>query len=44
MKQIRKGGSWHFGMKPHIGTDPRGIVHSVTRMTEGWFLARAGRD
>jgi IS5 family transposase len=30
MKQTRKGKSWHFGMKLHIGTDRRGIVHSVT--------------
>ena len=30
MKQTRKGGSWHFGMKLHIGTDRRGIVHSLT--------------
>ena len=30
MKQTRQGGSWHFGMKLHIGTDRRGIVHSVT--------------
>jgi IS5 family transposase len=30
MKQTRKGGSWHFGMKLHIGTDRRGVVHSVT--------------
>jgi IS5 family transposase len=30
MKQTRKGGSWHFGMKFHIGTDRRGIVHSLT--------------
>ncbi len=30
MKQTRKGGSWHFGMKLHIGTDRRGRVHSVT--------------
>lgn len=29
MKQTRKGGSWHFGMKLHIGTDPRGVVHRV---------------
>jgi IS5 family transposase len=29
-KQTRKGGSWHFGMKLHMGTDRRGIVHSVT--------------
>jgi IS5 family transposase len=29
MKQTRKGGSWHFGMKLHIGTDRRGVVHSV---------------
>ncbi|MCP5043382.1 MAG: IS5 family transposase, partial [bacterium] len=30
MKQTRKSGSWHFGMKLHIGTDRRGTVHSVT--------------
>ncbi|MGB8364356.1 MAG: IS5 family transposase [Rhizomicrobium sp.] len=30
MKQTRKGRNWHFGMKLHIGADPRGIVHTVT--------------
>jgi IS5 family transposase len=29
MKQTRKGKDWHFGMKLHIGTDRRGIVHSL---------------
>jgi IS5 family transposase len=29
MKQTRKGKQWHFGMKLHIGTDPKGRVHSV---------------
>jgi IS5 family transposase len=29
MKQTRKGQSWHFGMKLHIGTDRRGLVHSL---------------
>jgi IS5 family transposase len=29
MKQVRKGKQWHFGMKLHIGTDRRGLVHSV---------------
>jgi IS5 family transposase len=29
MKQARKGNNWYFGMKLHIGTDRRGIVHSV---------------
>ena len=29
MKQTRKGRNWHFGMKLHIGTDKRGIVHTV---------------
>src|SRR5512147_2912889 len=29
MKQTRKGQNWHFGMKLHVGTDPRGIVHTV---------------
>jgi IS5 family transposase len=29
MKQTRKGNQWYFGMKFHIGTDRRGIVHTV---------------
>ena len=29
MKQARKGNTWHFGMKLHIGTDRKGRVHSV---------------
>ena len=29
MKQTRKGRNWHFGMKLHIGADPRGLVHTV---------------
>jgi IS5 family transposase len=29
MKQTCKGGSWHFGMRLHIGTDRRGMVHSL---------------
>jgi IS5 family transposase len=30
MHQTRKGKGWHFGMKAHIGTDLRGIVHSLS--------------
>ena len=30
MKQTRKGQQWYFGMKVHIGTDTRGLVHSLT--------------
>jgi transposase, IS5 family len=30
MKQTRKGKSWYFGMKLHIGTDRKGRVHSLT--------------
>lgn len=30
MHQTRKGKQWYFGMKPHVGTDPRGVVHHVT--------------
>lgn len=30
MKQTRKGQMWHFGMKVHVGTDTRGVVHSLT--------------
>lgn len=30
MQQTRKGKQWHFGMKLHVGTDQRGLVHSLT--------------
>lgn len=30
MRQTRKGNTWYFGMQLHVGTDPRGIVHSLT--------------
>ena len=30
MHQTKKGKDWHFGMKLHVGTDLRGIVHHVT--------------
>jgi IS5 family transposase len=30
MKQTRKNNTWYFGMKVHVGTDKRGIVHSLT--------------
>jgi IS5 family transposase len=30
MRQTRKGNQWYFGMKVHVGTDPRGVVHSLT--------------
>jgi IS5 family transposase len=30
MRQTKKGKDWHFGMKAHVGTDRRGIVHSVS--------------
>jgi transposase, IS5 family len=29
MRQTRKGKTWHFGMKLHVGTDRRGLVHHV---------------
>jgi IS5 family transposase len=29
MRQTRQGKQWYFGMKLHIGTDPRGVVHHV---------------
>ena len=29
MHQTKKGQQWHFGMKAHVGTDKRGIVHSL---------------
>jgi IS5 family transposase len=30
MHQTRKGKNWYFGMKAHVGTDPHGLVHSLT--------------
>jgi IS5 family transposase len=30
MRQTKKGNVWHFGMKVHVGTDKRGLVHSLT--------------
>jgi IS5 family transposase len=30
MRQARKGKAWYFGMKVHVGTDRRGLVHSLT--------------
>jgi transposase, IS5 family len=30
MKQTKKGNTWHFGLKVHVGTDTRGLVHSLT--------------
>ncbi len=30
MRQVKKGNDWHFGMKVHVGTDSRGLVHSLT--------------
>jgi IS5 family transposase len=30
MRQTRKGNQWYFGMKVHIGTDCRGVIHSMT--------------
>ena len=29
MKQTRKGNQWYFGMKLHVGTDRRGLIHSL---------------
>lgn len=33
MTSTKKGKTWYFGMKVHIGTDRRGIVHTVTTTT-----------
>lgn len=35
MHQGRKGRDWHFGMKAHVGTDRRGVVHSLTTTHAG---------
>jgi len=33
MTQTRKGNQWYFGMKVHIGTDRKGVVHTVATTT-----------
>lgn len=33
MTSTKKGDTWYFGMKVHIGADRRGIVHTVTTTT-----------
>ena len=33
MSQTRKGNQWYFGMKVHIGTDRKGITHTLTTTT-----------
>lgn len=30
MRQTRKGNTWYFGMKVHVGTAPHGLVHALT--------------
>ena len=30
MRQTKKGNQWYFGMKMHVGTDRRGVIHSST--------------
>jgi IS5 family transposase len=29
MRSTKKGNEWHFGMKVHVGTDLKGLVHTV---------------
>jgi len=34
MSSTQKGGKWHFGMKAHVGVDPKsGLVHSLSTTT-----------
>lgn len=30
MRQTKKGDTRHFGMKVHVGTDVKGVVHHLT--------------
>lgn len=30
MRQTKKGNTWYFGMRVHTGTDPHGLVHTLT--------------
>lgn len=41
MPQTRKGNTWFFGMKLHVGTDPRGLVHSLTATERAIYGNRA---
>ena len=41
MKQTRKGNNWHFGMKLHIGTDPRGSSTVVATQAATWPTSRS---
>ena len=29
MRQTKKGKAWHFGLKLHVGTEKKGLVHNV---------------
>ena len=33
MSSTRKGTEWYFGMKLHVGTDPRGLAHTAVVTT-----------
>jgi hypothetical protein len=45
MHQTRKGNQWYFGMKLHVGTDLRGLVHHLTATDcgRGGYHPAAGR-
>jgi IS5 family transposase len=43
MHQARKGKDWHFGMKARIGTDRRGIVHSLCRASLAHRCTQTGQ-
>jgi IS5 family transposase len=30
MRQMKKRNQWYFGVKMHVGTDRRGVIHSIT--------------
>jgi IS5 family transposase len=30
MRQTKKGNPWYIGMKVHVGTDRRGVIHTIT--------------
>ncbi len=30
MRQTTQGNPWYFGMKGHVGTDRRGVIHTIT--------------
>ena len=43
--QVKKGNTWHFGYKAHVGVDrDSGLVHTVKATAANVFVTRRGSD